>query len=98
MEKYPKEVITKNRKDEEEVRCLVARGRFILYEYRDPKTFKIMENGKKKLYLKGDDGSEQVFYIIPTKTVGRDLLLKTKDDEKKISVWNNNKKTIEDLF
>jgi len=95
----PEEVLTKNRKGKIEVRNLLARGVFVLYDYRDPKTFEIVESGKKKLYLKSNDGSVQEFYIIPTKTEGRELLLRS-NKEKKIDrkVWNNKKKQAEELF
>jgi len=96
---FPEEVLTKNRKDEIEVRNLIARGLFVLYDYRDPKTFKIVESGKKKLYLKSEDGSVQEFYIIPTKMEGRELLLRPKKEEKvDRKVWNSKKKQVEELF
>ncbi|MBU5688099.1 MAG: hypothetical protein KQA41_01290 [Candidatus Aenigmarchaeota archaeon] len=96
---YPNEVLTKNRKGQIEVRNLIARGSFVLYDYRDPESFKIVENGKKKIYLKDENGNIQEFYIIPTKTKDRELLLKPKrSNNKYIKVWNNKKKTSEELF
>jgi hypothetical protein len=96
---FPEEVLTKNRKGQLEVRNLLARGVFVLYDYRDPISFKVVESGKKKLYLKSEDGSVQEFYIIPTKTEGRELLLKPKKEEAvERKVWNNKKKQAEDLF
>jgi hypothetical protein len=96
---FPEEVLTKNRKGQLEVRNLLARGVFVLYDYRDPISFKVVESGKKKLYLKSEDGSVQEFYIIPTKTEGRELLLKPKKEETiERKVWNNKKKQAEDLF
>jgi hypothetical protein len=96
---FPEEVLTKNRKGQVEVRNLIARGTFVLYDYRDPASFKTVESGKKKLYLKNEDGSVQEFYIIPTKTEGRELLLKPKKEEKMDrKVWNNKNKKAEELF
>ncbi len=96
---YPKEVLTKNRKGQLEVRNLIARGVFVMYDYRDPVSFKIVESGKKKLYLKSEDGTVQEFYIIPTKTEGRELLLRAKKEEGMIrKVWNSKKQQAEDLF
>jgi hypothetical protein len=96
---FPEEVLTKNRKGQLEVRNLLARGVFVLYDYRDPISFKVVESGKKKLYLKSEDGSVQEFYIIPTKTEGRELLLKPKKEETtERKVWNSKKKQAEDLF
>ncbi|MEM5776825.1 MAG: hypothetical protein QXJ06_00055 [Candidatus Aenigmatarchaeota archaeon] len=96
---YPKDVLTKNKKGQIEVRNLIARGYFVLYDYRDPKNFQPLENGKKKIYLKDENGNIEEFYIIPTKTKGRDLLLKPKESKDKyIKIWNNKKKTSEDLF
>ena len=96
---FPEEVLTKNRKGQIEVRNLLARGVFVLYDYRDPISFKVVESGKKKLYLKSEDGSVQEFYIIPTKTEGRELLLTPKKEETiERKVWNSKKKQAEDLF
>ena len=41
--KYPDSVITKDRKGNKEVRLLVDKGRFVRYQYMDPKTGKIVE-------------------------------------------------------
>ncbi|MFH8080579.1 MAG: hypothetical protein QXO84_01735 [Candidatus Aenigmatarchaeota archaeon] len=96
---YPPEVLTKNKKGQIEVRNLLGRGIFVLYDYRDVENFQPLENGKKKICLKYEDGSVKEFYIIPTKTKGRELLLKSKEDGNKyIKVWNDKKKISEALF
>jgi len=95
---YPESVLTKNKKGETEVRNLISRGEFVLYDYRDPKTFKQMENKKRKLYLKHDNVIEE-YYIIPTQMQNRELLIKPKElDEKTRMVWNSSKKKEEPLW
>jgi len=53
---YPKSVLTKNRKGETEVRGLLDRGRYVRYNYINPDTGKIMENGKFSIILKDEKG------------------------------------------
>lgn len=96
---YPENVITKNKRGEEEVRNLISRGKFVMYDYRNPKTFKQMENNKIKLYLKDESGNTEEYYIIPTKTPNRSLLIRPKEiDNKTRFVWNNKKKKEEALW
>lgn len=96
---YPQNVITKNKKGENEIRNLISRGQFVMYDYRDPKTFRQMENNKRKLYLKDETGKVEEYYIIPTKTSNRSLLIKPKAIESKVrSVWNNKKRKEEALW
>jgi hypothetical protein len=98
-EKYPESVLTKNRKGELEIRNLISRGRFVIYNYRDPKTFKRMENNKRKIYLKDEAGKVEEYYIIPTQTPNRALFITPKKAEEKVrSVWNNKKKSEESLW
>ncbi len=46
MKEYPESVLTKDRKGNLEVRNLSARGQFVMYDYRDAKNFKQVENNK----------------------------------------------------
>jgi len=96
--KYPESVLTKNKKGSIEVRNLVSRGQFVMYDYRDPKTFKQVENKKRKLYLKADEDIEE-FYIIPLQTKNKSLLIAPEKAEEKVrKVWNEKIKKEEDLW
>lgn len=96
---YPKSVITKNKKGEYEIRNLISRGQFVMYDYRDVKTFKQVENNKRKLYLKDESGKIEEYYIIPTQTPSRSLFIKPKEVENKVrSVWNSKKRKEEPLW
>lgn len=98
MLKYPEEVLTKDKKGNLEVRNLISRGNFVLYDYRDVKTFKQVESGKKKLYLKDENGEVKEYYIIPMKD-GRSLLIEPKEkEEKERKVWNDKTKKAEELW
>jgi len=94
---YPEDVLTKNKKGQKEVRSLVARGKFVLYDYRDPESFKSVEGGKKKICLKDDEGKVQAFYIIPLKAKNKYLMIEDEDASDK-KIWNSKKKLAEDLF
>jgi len=97
MAKYPESVLTKDRKGNLEIRNLISRGEFVLHDYRDEKTFKPVESGKKKLYLKDESGNAKEYYIIPMKG-GKSLLIEPKEkEEKERKVWNDNKKKEEEL-
>jgi len=92
MAKYPETVLTKDRKGNVEVRNLVSRGKFVIYDYRDVKTFKQVENNKKKLCLKDENGEVKEYFIIPLKG-GRALLIEPKEkEEKETRVWNEKTK------
>lgn len=96
---YPESVLTKNKKGNLEVRNLVFRGQFVMYDYRDPKTFKQVENRKKKLYLRHEKGNVEEFYIVPLKDEKRALLIKPEKIEKKErKVWNEKIKKEEELY
>ncbi len=95
---YPDSVLTKDKKGNLEVRNLISRGEYVLYDYRDPKTFKQVENRKQKLYLKDETGVKE-YYIIPTATPSRSLLITpTKVEMKERDVWNSKKKKAEILW
>ena len=97
MAKYPENVLTKDKKGNLEVRNLISRGEFVLHDYRDPKTFKPVESGKKKLYLKDESGNVKEYYIIPMKG-GKSLLIEPKEkEEKERKVWNDNLKKEEEI-
>jgi len=99
MKKYPESVLTKDRKGNLEVRNLISRGQFVIYDYRDVKTFKQVENNKKKLYLKDKNGKVTEYYIIPLKSVNRSLLITPEKPEEKVrKVWDNKMQKEEDLW
>lgn len=99
MKKYPESVLTKDKKGNSEVRNLISRGQFVVYDYRDVKTFKQVESNKKKLYLKDKDGKVTEYYIIPLKSGNRSLLIKSEKPEEKVrKVWNDKIQKEEDLW
>lgn len=90
----PQEAITKTKKGKEEVRWLVARGKFAWYEYRDAKNLKFA--GKSRIFLKDEEGNIKSLFLIPLKD-GRMIALEAdKDDSKK--VWNEKTKKVESLW
>ncbi|MEM2219463.1 MAG: hypothetical protein QXU50_05070 [Candidatus Korarchaeum sp.] len=92
------EAITINKKGKRELRTLVSRGRFALIEYRDPETKERTED-KYKLVLLHEDGSIQEFFLIPTKTEGRSMLVEPKEKKgKELKVWNPSTGEVEDMF
>ncbi|MEM2290450.1 MAG: hypothetical protein QW711_02320 [Candidatus Korarchaeum sp.] len=92
------EAITINKKGKRELRTLVSRGRFALIEYRDPETKERTED-KYKLVLLHEDGSIQEFFLIPTKTEGRSMLVEPKEKKgKELRVWNPSTGEVEDMF
>lgn len=92
------EAITISKRGKRELRTLVSRGRFALIEYRDPLTKERTED-KIKLVLLHDNGSIQEFFIIPTKTEGRSMLVEPKEKKgKELKVWNPNTGEVEDMF
>ena len=98
MKEYPESILTKDRKGNLEIRNLVSRGQFVMYDYRDVKTFKRVESNKKKLYLKGKDGKITEYYIIPLKSDNRSLLIKPEKPEEKVrKIWNEKLQKEEDL-
>ena len=95
---YPESVLTKNKKGDIEVRNLISRGKFVMYDYRDPKTFQQVENKKVKLYLKDEEGKIEEYYLIPLKGE-RFLMIKPKEvEEKERKVWNQKIKKAEELW
>jgi hypothetical protein len=97
MKKYPEEVLTKDRKGNVEVRNLVSKGKFVLYDYRNPVNFSQVESKKLKLYLK-DSENKRGFYMIPVKG-NRFLMIEAKQDKHpERKVWNEKKKKKENLF
>jgi hypothetical protein len=87
--------LTKDRKGNIEVRNLVSKGKFVMYDYRNPETFKQVESKKLKLYLK--DESKKGFYLIPLKG-NRFLMIESKEDEEERKIWNERKNKEENLF
>jgi hypothetical protein len=96
---YPESVLTQDRKGNYEVRNILARGEFLLYDYRNPSDFTPVESSKQKLYLKEASGKTTEYFIIPTKTPDRMLLIRPKEKEaKERMVWNEKVKREEDLW
>jgi hypothetical protein len=99
MSKYPEAVLAKDKKGNSEVRNLVSRGKFVMYDYRSDKTFRQVENKKKKLYLKDENGIVEEYFVIPLKSSDKFLLIVPKSkDEKNRKVWNEKTKKEEDLW
>ena len=99
MKEYSESVLTKDKKGNLEVRNIISRGQFVMYDYRDDKTFKQVENNKKKIYLKDENGQISEYYIIPLKTGNRSLLITPeKPEEKPRKVWNERTEKEEDLW
>ena len=94
--KYPESVKTKDRKGNEEVRVLVDKGKFVRYQYMNPKTGKIVENNKTSIIIKNKQGKEEHFYMIPIK--GNKFLTIPLKEEKSRKVWNKKTKKEEQLF
>ncbi len=92
------EAITVSKKGKREIRTIVSRGRFALIEYRDPVTKERTED-KYKLVLYHDDGRVDEYFIIPTKTPHRQLLIEPKEKKGvKLKVWNPKTNQVEDMF
>jgi hypothetical protein len=92
------EAITISKRGKKELRTLVSRGRFALVEYRDPVTKERTED-KYKLVLLHDDGRIQEFFLVKTKTEGRNLLLEPKEKKgAELKVWNPVSGEVEDMF
>ena len=92
------EAITVSKKGKREIRTIVSRGRFALIEYRDPVTRERTED-KYKLVLLHEDGRVDEYFVIPTRTPHRQLLVEPK--EKKgigLKVWNPETDEVEDMF
>lgn len=70
---YPEEVLTKSKKGKIEVRNLVDYGKFVRYDYLDPKTGKRSEDKVKIVLYNGEDYEE--YFIIPLKQKNRFLML-----------------------
>jgi len=92
----PTEVLTRSKKGKIEVRSLIKRGKFVLYEYLDPKTLQKSEN-KVKLVLKDENGKLEEFFLIPLKQPNKFLVLKVEEKGER-KVWNPRTKKVEDLF
>jgi len=90
----PKEAIAENKKGKKEIRWLLSRGKFVWYEYRDPKSLK--PAGKSRIFLKNKSGDIKSFFLISLKN-GRMLAIEADKDENK-KVWNDKAKKVEDLW
>ncbi len=74
MHPIPREVLTRTKKGDIEVRSQIDRGRYVRYNYLHPETGEPLEGGKLKLVLIAEGGKTEEFFIIPTKSK-RDLLV-----------------------
>jgi hypothetical protein len=84
---FSNEVLTKGKSGKLEVRTLQSRGSFVMCKYLDPETLKLADK-KRKLTLKGEDGTIEEYFVIPLKDSRRSLLVKAEDEEKIRKVWN----------
>lgn len=96
-ESYPDSVITFDKLGNPQVRWFLDRGKFVKYQYRDPKTGRLLEKGKWSVILRGQEGEEEHMYIIPLPGK-RGLVVWPKEEKKGRMVWNAAKKRAEKLF
>ena len=89
--KYPKEVLTKN----QEVRVLEEKGQYVKYTYIDPKTGKLIKQGKYSLILKSESSIRHLF-IIPIKG-NRSMIVKDEIDKEKRKVFDKEKNKAVDV-
>ena len=94
---FPESVLTKDRRGSKEVRNLISKGQFVLYEYRDPKDFSLLKNGARKLYLKENEGKVLGYMIIPLKA-NKSLMVAPDKLELDKRIWNDKTKKPEELF
>lgn len=91
--KHPESVIAKTKEGKEELRNLLHKGTFIIYNYLNPESGKVLKDGKKKLVLKGSEGAEE-YFIVPLDDK-KSLLINVKEKEETKSVWDGkNKKAV----
>lgn len=90
----PDEVIAVSKDGKKEVRLLVERGEYVRYTYADPKTLKVIREGKESIWLKSDGKIEHLFFI-PLK--GKFLVIKEEDKERR-KIWDPKKKRAVELF
>jgi Xaa-Pro aminopeptidase len=96
---YPESVLTHDRKGNYEVRNLIARGEFVLHDYRNPSDFSPVDSNKQKLYLKEATGTITEYFLIPSKNPNQMLLIRPKEKEAKDRmVWNEKVKREEELW
>ena len=86
---YPSDVLTKSKSGKIEARIFMRRGKFVEYSYKDMETGRV--DGKRKLMLKTADGSIESYFIIPLKNKDRYLLMKDKDADENIKIWDGKK-------
>ncbi len=84
---YPEDVLTRSKKGKIEVRNLVDYGKFVRYEYLDPKTRERSENKVKIVLYNGDDYEE--YFIIPLKQKNRFLMLSAEKKGPR-KIWDGN--------
>lgn len=96
---YPASVLTQDRKANYEVRNLLARGEFLLHDYRNALDFTPVESSKQKLYLKEANGTVTEYFLIPTKNPNQMMMIRPKEkDQKERMVWNEKAKREEELW
>lgn len=89
---YPKETLTKNN----EVRVLEEKGEYLKYTYIDPKTGKLIKQGKYSLILKSESSKRHLF-IIPIKG-NRSMIVKDEIDNEKRKVWDKKNNKAIDIY
>jgi|SRR5438445_2497503 len=94
---FPESVLTKDKGGNKEIRNLISKGQFVLYEYRKPDDFSLLKNGARKLYLKSKEGKVSGFMIIPLNSK-RSLMVTPAELELDKQVWNDKTKKEEELF
>ncbi|HDD46500.1 MAG TPA: hypothetical protein ENG42_03415 [Candidatus Aenigmarchaeota archaeon] len=86
---FPKEVLTKTKSGNIEVRVFLKRGEFVHYGYMDVKTKKMLN--KAKIILKSENGKVESYFIIPLKQKDKFLLMKEKEQKTNIKLWDGKK-------
>ena len=93
---FPDDVITVSKKGKKEVRNLVGKGRFVIYNYLNPENG-IDEEKKKRIVLNFDDGHREEYFIIPTSDGKRNLFIPTSEKEGR-KIWNGKESVDLDLL
>ncbi len=86
---FPDDVITISKKGKKETRNLIAKGKFVKYNYLDPETGKEVEK-KYRFVLKNDNGTVQEFFVIPASDGKRFLMIPASEKEGR-KIWDGQK-------
>lgn len=80
---YPKETLTTSQRGKKEVRILKDRGEYTAYNYKDLESKQI--DKKWSLVLKSNNGSVKQYFIIPTVSETKSIMIEGKDSKEKIT-------------